>query len=81
MKLLPSIGNKLSQKVSNQIFYVIVLKRKKTYHIFVFQIVVGDQEGVLQIFFFKKGEIQITFKSLPGPAITNVALGGSIGEH
>lgn len=48
---------------------------------FIFQIVVGDQEGIIQIFFIKKGEIQITFKSLPGPPITNVFLGGSIGKH
>lgn len=41
---------------------------------------VGDKEGVTTIFFIRKGEVQVTFKSLPGLPVTNVALGGSIGK-
>ena len=41
--------------------------------------VIGDQEGVIQIFFIKNGELQVVFKSLPSFPITNVILGGSIG--
>ena len=40
----------------------------------------GDREGVLQVFSCRKGEILHTFKTLPGPEITRVELGGAIGE-
>lgn len=44
---------------------------------FHFQVAVGDQDGVLQVFSIKNDEIQLTFKTLPGEPITSVHLGGS----
>ncbi|KAK3915090.1 Bardet-Biedl syndrome 7 protein [Frankliniella fusca] len=43
------------------------------------KVVIGDQEGVLQSFSMKKGEQQMVFKTLPGPAISRVCLGGATG--
>ncbi|XP_044019178.1 Bardet-Biedl syndrome 7 protein homolog isoform X2 [Aphidius gifuensis] len=39
---------------------------------------VGDHDGVLQVYGFRKGELQLSFKSLPGPKIEKVMLGGSL---
>lgn len=44
------------------------------------QIVVGDHEGVVQLFSLKRGEIQVGFKTLPGDKITRVQLGGALGK-
>lgn len=41
--------------------------------------VIGDQDGVLQVLSLKKGEIQISFKTLPGEKITRISLGGALG--
>jgi len=41
----------------------------------------ADQDGVLQVFSMKKGDIQMVFKTLPGPKITRLELGGTIGEN
>ncbi|XP_026825185.1 Bardet-Biedl syndrome 7 protein homolog isoform X1 [Ooceraea biroi] len=40
---------------------------------------VADHDGILQIYGMKKGELQLTFKSLPGAKIHRMVLGGSIG--
>ncbi|XP_011498445.1 PREDICTED: Bardet-Biedl syndrome 7 protein homolog [Ceratosolen solmsi marchali] len=37
---------------------------------------VADHDGVLHIFCFKKGELQVLFKSLPGPKINRIVMGG-----
>ncbi|KAL2713306.1 Bardet-Biedl syndrome 7 protein isoform X1 [Vespula squamosa] len=39
---------------------------------------VGDHDGILQVFGMKKGELQALFKSLPGPKINKMILGGSM---
>ncbi|RZF38664.1 hypothetical protein LSTR_LSTR003470 [Laodelphax striatellus] len=41
--------------------------------------VIGDQDGVLQVLSLKIGEIQISFKTLPGEKITRISLGGALG--
>ncbi|EFN77388.1 Bardet-Biedl syndrome 7 protein homolog isoform X2 [Harpegnathos saltator] len=40
---------------------------------------VADHDGVLHIYGMKKGEPQLSFKSLPGPKIHKMVLSGSIG--
>lgn len=45
-----------------------------------YQVVIGDQDGVLQSFSMKRGEQQMVFKTLPGPAVSRVCLGGAQGE-
>ena len=40
-------------------------------------VVVGDQDGVLQVFSSKKNDIQIQFKTLPTDKITMIQLGGA----
>ncbi|XP_071554384.1 BBSome complex member BBS7 [Temnothorax nylanderi] len=40
---------------------------------------VADHDGVLHIYGMKRGELQLSFKSLPGPKIQRMVLGGSIG--
>nr|XP_018917653.1 PREDICTED: Bardet-Biedl syndrome 7 protein homolog [Bemisia tabaci] len=44
------------------------------------KVVIGDQNGTVQEFYFKKGEIQQVFKTLPGPPISRIALGGALGS-
>lgn len=39
--------------------------------------VVGDQDGVLQLFSIKKNDLHISFKTLPMDKITAIQLGGS----
>ncbi|KAL1110414.1 hypothetical protein AAG570_007945, partial [Ranatra chinensis] len=43
-------------------------------------VAVGGNDGVLQIFSIKKGEIQLAFKTLPGAKISTLELGGAIGS-
>lgn len=43
------------------------------------KIVVGDQNGCLQLISVKKGEIIVHFKTVPGLKITSVQLGGAVG--
>ncbi|XP_076180794.1 BBSome complex member BBS7 [Ptiloglossa arizonensis] len=38
---------------------------------------VADHDGVLHVYGVKKGELQVTFKSLPGPKINKLVLGGT----
>lgn len=45
----------------------------------IFQVAIGDQDGVLSIFLVKKGEIQPILKTPPGPKITRLELGGALG--
>ncbi|CAL1685480.1 unnamed protein product [Lasius platythorax] len=40
---------------------------------------VADHDGILHIYGMKKGELQLSFKSLPGPKIHKMVLGGSLG--
>lgn len=42
--------------------------------------VVGDHDGVVQLFSVKRGEIQLAFKTLPGDKITRLNLGGALGK-
>lgn len=44
------------------------------------RVVIGDQDGVLQLFSVKKDEISVHFKTVPSIKITSVQLGGSIGS-
>ncbi|CAG0915803.1 unnamed protein product [Notodromas monacha] len=44
------------------------------------KVVVGDQDGVLQVFHVKKGEINIIFRTLPETRINRVSLSGSAGN-
>ncbi|KAL9702503.1 hypothetical protein quinque_006021 [Culex quinquefasciatus] len=44
------------------------------------KVVVGDQDGVLQVFSMKKDELQVHFKTLPTDKIASVKLGGQIGS-
>ncbi|XP_020292035.1 Bardet-Biedl syndrome 7 protein homolog isoform X3 [Pseudomyrmex gracilis] len=39
---------------------------------------VADHDGILHIYGVKKGELQLSFKSLPGPKIHKMVLGGSL---
>ncbi|KAL7306843.1 hypothetical protein TKK_0001004 [Trichogramma kaykai] len=39
--------------------------------------VVGDHDGVLHVYGQKRGELQVLFKSLPGPKISRLSLGGA----
>ncbi|XP_063989189.1 Bardet-Biedl syndrome 7 protein homolog [Diachasmimorpha longicaudata] len=41
---------------------------------------IGDHDGILHVFGMKKGELQLVFKSLPGPKIERLVLGGSLGS-
>ncbi|XP_011299492.1 Bardet-Biedl syndrome 7 protein homolog [Fopius arisanus] len=41
---------------------------------------VGDHDGILHVFGMKKGELQLSFKSLPGPKIEKLVLGGTLGN-
>ncbi|XP_024941119.1 Bardet-Biedl syndrome 7 protein homolog isoform X2 [Cephus cinctus] len=40
---------------------------------------VADHDGVLHVYGTKKGELQLLFKSLPGPKISRLVLGGTLG--
>ncbi|XP_046598627.1 Bardet-Biedl syndrome 7 protein homolog isoform X3 [Neodiprion lecontei] len=43
--------------------------------------VVGDHDGILHICGMKKDELQIIFKSLPGPKVNGISLGGVLGTQ
>ncbi|KAK9297601.1 hypothetical protein QLX08_008749 [Tetragonisca angustula] len=38
---------------------------------------VADHDGILHVYGVKKGELQVSFKSLPGPRINKLVLGGT----
>jgi len=44
------------------------------------KVVIGDQNGVVQLFSVKKDEVQVLFKTVPGNKIMSVQLGGSLGK-
>lgn len=44
------------------------------------KVVIGDQDGVIQLLSVKKDETNVHFKTVPGNKITSVQLGGSIGS-
>jgi Bardet-Biedl syndrome 7 protein len=44
------------------------------------KVVIGDQDGVVQLFSAKKDEINVLFKTVPSNKITSVQLGGSLGS-
>lgn len=46
----------------------------------VFQVVVGDLDGLLQVFSIKKGEVVNIFRSMPCKTITCITLGGALGK-
>ncbi|XP_044255366.1 Bardet-Biedl syndrome 7 protein homolog [Tribolium madens] len=44
------------------------------------KVAVADSDGILQIFSVKKEDIQLHFKTLPGPKISSLQLGGAHGS-
>ncbi|RZB77484.1 Bardet-Biedl syndrome 7 protein -like, partial [Asbolus verrucosus] len=44
------------------------------------KVAVADSDGILQIFSIKKEDIQLHFKTLPGPKILSLQVGGAIGS-
>lgn len=44
------------------------------------KVAVADQSGILQCFNIRKGETQMSFKTLPGNKITRLELGGAVGS-
>lgn len=47
----------------------------------IFQVVVGDQDGIVQLFSMKKDELIIHFKTLPAEKVQSIHLGGALGIH
>lgn len=45
-----------------------------------FQIVVGDQDGIIQLFSMKKDEMVVHFKTLPGDKVQSIQLSGTPGS-
>jgi len=41
------------------------------------QIAIADHDGIIQIFSFRKGDLDVTFKSSTGPPCSSVCLGGT----
>lgn len=78
MKVLPISQNDEAEKKTQKVLIV-----KKCYLNFIItfplQIVVGDQEGIVQMFQIRKGKINMLFKTLPLEKITKVCLGGAFG--
>lgn len=44
------------------------------------KVVVGDQDGIVQLFSMKKDDLVIHFKTLPSDKVQSIQLGGSPGE-
>ena len=44
------------------------------------KVVIGDQDGVLQVFSMKKDDLQIHFKTLPSVKIAAICLAGPMGQ-
>lgn len=77
MKLLPGNGYKQQQQARNYtVYFLIKTKFRYPSHS---QVVVGDQDGVLQVFSIKKEDTQIQFKTLPTDKITTIQMGGATG--
>ncbi len=84
MRLLPSPGGNAQQKVMQRCLTKLppttnaLINGKLTGY---YQVAVGDQEGVLQVFNIKKNnDANHVFKTLPGKKITRMELGGALGE-
>ncbi|XP_063232547.1 Bardet-Biedl syndrome 7 protein homolog isoform X2 [Bacillus rossius redtenbacheri] len=43
------------------------------------KVAVADRDGVVQVFSLKRGDVQVAFKTLPGPPAACLELGGAIG--
>ena len=43
------------------------------------RVVVGDEDGVVQVFFMKNGEPNYVFRTLPGAKVNRMELGGALG--
>ena len=43
------------------------------------RVVVGDDDGVVQVFFIKNGEPNFVFRTLPGAKVNRMELGGALG--
>ncbi|KAK9870809.1 hypothetical protein WA026_009769 [Henosepilachna vigintioctopunctata] len=45
------------------------------------KVAVADKDGILQVFSIKKEDISLVFKTLPGPEISALTLGGAVGTN
>lgn len=68
--------------ISIYIFYVLLIdvESLKLYFVFI-QIAAADNDGILQVFSIKKGDMQLHFKTLPGDQISTLRLGGASGTQ
>lgn len=79
MKLLPT-SYKQQQQVVTPLSRILYMEHLNFLLIvFQFKVVVGDQDGVLQVFSIKKEDTQIHFKTLPTDKITTIQMGGVTG--
>lgn len=78
MKILPFSQNDEDEKKTQKVIFFLYLLRTKVVKLYL-QIVVGDQEGIVQMFQIRKGKINMIFKTLPLEKITQVCLGGALG--
>ncbi|XP_059620344.1 Bardet-Biedl syndrome 7 protein homolog [Phlebotomus argentipes] len=74
VKLLPGEVARCQQKVSLN-----SPRRHRQVQRYPLQLIIADQEGVIQLISSKKDEIQVHFKTLPGPKVASVQLGGAAG--
>lgn len=44
------------------------------------RVVVGDQDGIVQLFSMKKDELIVHFKTLPAEKVQSIHLGGALGN-
>lgn len=78
MKLVPAPRYKEQQRVR---FKSVISDYLHTHLMFVqFQVVVGDQDGIVQLFSMKKEEIVIHFKTLPADKVQSIQLSGIPGN-
>lgn len=78
MKVLPFSQNDETEKKTQKVMFIMECYLTFTVQ-FSLQIVVGDQEGIVQMFQIRKGKINMLFKTLPLEKITEVCLGGALG--
>lgn len=72
MRLLPQANPQETQKVSR----LIPLTISSTSFL---EVALADNDGILQLFSIRKQNVQIQFKTLPGPKISSLQLGGVSG--
>lgn len=80
LKLLPPSTPKEQQKVILRLFYELQFSEPEKLKISDFQVAIADSDGTLQVFSVKKDDIQLHFKTLPGPPITSVKIAGATGQ-